>query len=534
MHLGKKLVSVMLSAAMVVSTMLASTVKNVVSSNFNTTVKAATTSTFDNLDQEQIVASMGAGWNLGNQLEASVNGTPSETAWGNPTITENMIKAVKKAGFSTVRIPVSYLNYIGGAPNYTVNSAWLDRIQQIVDMCINNGLYAVINMHGDGYTSVNGSWLLCANSDQTAINAKYEAVWKQIASRFKNYDEHLIFESMNEEFNGTWAVPDRTAYSHINTYNQIFVDTVRQTGGNNAQRWLLIPGWNTDIEYTVGDYGFHLPTDNYCSVSGKKRIMISVHYYSPWEFCGQEDGSITQWGSGADSSKTASWGDESFMKTMFNKMYSKFVKAGYPVVIGEYGSIDKSSCDSKNPSFRCQYAKKVCSYAKTYGMVPVIWDNGYNGTYGFGIFDRNSCTVTQHGIIDAIMSVYPASSQTTTSPSPSPSTVVSPTPSTGIQTKLPSGIKCEYSVVSDWGSSFQGQIVLTNNSTKTYSGWTLSFDYNSTINSLWGAELASQTGTKVVVTNACWDTSLTPGASVTISFTAAGTGKNAPTNYSFK
>ena len=167
-------------------------------------------------------------------------------------------------------------------------------------------------------------------------------------------------------------------------------------------------------------------------------------------------------------------------------------------------------------------------------MVPVIWDNGYNGTYGFGIFDRNSCTVTQHGIIDAIMSVYPASSQTTTSPSPSPSTVVSPTPSTGIQTKLPSGIKCEYSVVSDWGSSFQGQIVLTNNSTKTYSGWTLSFDYNSTINSLWGAELASQTGTKVVVTNACWDTSLTPGASVTISFTAAGTGKNAPTNYSFK
>lgn len=116
------------------------------------------------------------GWNLGNQLEANSGGTPSETAWGNPTITEKLIKEVKAQGFKSVRIPVSYLSKIGDGPDYTIDSAWLDRVQEVVDMCVNNGLYAIINVHGDGYYSVGGGWLLCnePEADQKVIKEKFK------------------------------------------------------------------------------------------------------------------------------------------------------------------------------------------------------------------------------------------------------------------------------------------------------------------------------------------------------------------------
>lgn len=561
MHLYKKLVSVLLSAAMVFS-IAAPTIKDMAGSARITTVKAAanSTSVFDSLNQDEIVSEMGAGWNLGNQLEAVNNGTPGETNWGNPVITENLVKAVKNAGFDTIRIPVSYFNYIGSGPNYTIDAAWLDRIQEVVDMCMDNGLYAIINMHGDGYTSMNG-WLLCASSDQTAIKEKYRACWQQIANRFKNYDEHVIFESMNEEFDGSYGVPDRTAYSNINAYNQIFVDTVRQTGANNDDRWLLIPGWNTNIDYTVGDYGFVIPSDTYRSSSipsSEKRIMVSVHYYDPWDFCGNESDAVTQWGSTVtNTSKEASWGNESHMASQFEKTYHKFVQSGYPVVVGEYGSIDKSNGDYQNKACRAEYAKKLCTYSKQYGIVPVLWDNGYNGNYGFGVFDRNSCAVTQQGIIDAIMTVYPdngsgsvttspsPSATVSSSPSPSPSAAVSPSPSPSPSATvspspspsaagLPSGITCDYSVTSDWGSSFMGEIVLKNNSNTTYNGWTLTFDYDSTITSLWNAEFGGQTNQKVTVKNPSWSASFAPGSSVTICFIAqTGSGKNAPASYTF-
>ncbi len=368
------------------------------------TVEAAT---FTDLDQNEIVSAMGAGWNLGNQLEASIGGVPYETAWGNPTITESLIKAVKAAGFSTIRVPVSYLSKIGS--DYTIDSSWLNRVKEVVDMCINNDLYVIINMHGDGYHSVDGGWLFCDSSDQTTIQAKYKACWQQIATKFKDYDEHLIFESMNEEFDGTYGTPNTTYYSNINKLNQIFVDTVRQTGGNNDKRWLLVPGWNTNIEYTAGNYGFSIPSDSYLSSSvpsGEKRIMISVHYYDPWGFCGEESTTTTQWGSSAtDSSKVASYGDESYLSGQMYNLYSAFTSKGYPVVIGEYGAIDKSSYDSVNAACRIEWAKKVCTYSKQYGCVPVWWDNGYTGAYGFALFDRNSCTVTQQSLINAIIGV---------------------------------------------------------------------------------------------------------------------------------
>lgn len=367
----------------------------------------AMTSDFTQLNDSQIVSAMGAGWNLGNQLEANSNGIPSETAWGNPRVTKDLIQAVKKAGFKTIRIPVSYLSKIGSEPDYTIDPTWLSRIKEVVDYVYSQGMYVVINLHGDGYNSVTNSWLLCNSSDQTNIKAKYKKVWQQIAGTFVNYNEHLIFESMNEEFDGTYGIPNTTYYSNINDYNQIFVDTVRQTGGNNSARWLLVPGWNTNIDYTVGNYGFALPTDTYRSTtvpSSQKRIMISAHYYSPWDFCGDESGTITQWGSSAtDSTRKSTWGQEDYLNSEFKSMYDKFVTQGYPVVIGEYGSVDKTSADSTNNTYRAAFAKSVCKASKQYSCVPVYWDNGYNGQYGFGLFDRSTYAVTQQGIIDAIM-----------------------------------------------------------------------------------------------------------------------------------
>lgn len=365
------------------------------------------TTSFEDLNQSQIVEAMGPGWNLGNQLESVTDNVPEETNWGNPVITEKLIQSVKAAGFKSIRIPVSYFAKIDDDKDYTIDSKWLDRVQEVVDYCIKNDLYAVINIHGDGYNTIDGSWLLCNGKNQTEIKKKYKKVWKQIAERFKNYDEHLLFESMNEEFDGSYSEPNKEYYQNINDYNQIFVDTVRKTGDNNTKRWLIIPGWNTNIDYTAGDYGFKLPTDQYRDKSIDKeeqRIMISVHYYSPWDFCGGENGVITQWGNEADdSSKTSTTCDETYMKNQLNLMKTTFADKGYPVFIGEYGSIDKTSYDSENEYYRAYFARKLCQLSRKNGCIPMYWDNGYNGVHGFGLFDRTTCEITQPVIIDAIM-----------------------------------------------------------------------------------------------------------------------------------
>lgn len=346
------------------------------------------------------------GWNLGNQLEANSGGTPSETAWGNPVITEKLIKQVKAQGFKSIRIPVSYLSKIGAGPNYTIDSKWLDRVQEVVDMCIDNGLYAIINIHGDGYYSISGGWLLCADSDQKTIKAKYKKVWEQIAARFKSYDEHLVFESMNEEFDGTYGNPSVEAYNNINDYNQIFVDTVRAAGGKNADRYLLVPGWNTDINFTTGDVGYELEAKFVIPNDSKGRIMISVHYYAPWEFCGSEEQKtdvIFRWGDTLKG-QVKPRQNESLVDKQFDKLYNAYISKGYGVVIGEYGSIDKTFKDARNTTYRAYFAEYVNYAAHKRNIVTVYWDNGWNGKYGFGLFDRKNCTVTQPEIIKGIIS----------------------------------------------------------------------------------------------------------------------------------
>lgn len=357
------------------------------------------------LDQTQITEAMGLGWNLGNQLEASSGGLPSETCWGNPEITKELIDTVKSQGFKTVRIPVSYLDMIGDGPDYKIDTDWLDRVQEVVDYVVNNDMFAIVNMHGDGYYTVDHSWLLCAEDDdkQTEIKDKYGKVWTQIADRFKDYDQHLIFESMNEEFNNDYGKPDEKAYDNINAYNQIFVDSVRATGSNNEKRWLLLPGWNTNIDYTAGDdYNFKIPTDKGCKADGK-RIMISVHYYDPFNFTIDENKTAkTQWGKYAVKNYD-NWGQEDYVDSQMALLNEKFVSQGYPVVIGEFGAQDKTEKFADYNEFRRYWAEYLIKAAKKNGVVCVYWDNGYNGNKGFGIINRFDYTITQPDLIAGMM-----------------------------------------------------------------------------------------------------------------------------------
>jgi endoglucanase len=484
-----------------------------------------------------LVADMGAGWNLGNSLEANNNGIPSETAWGNPVVTQALINRVKASGFKTIRIPVSYLGNIGPAPNYTINSAWLTRIAEVVNYAYSQGLYVLINMHGDGYKTVTGSWLICDSSDQTTIKDKYQKVWQQVATKFQSYNEHLIFESMNENFDGQYGNPTQPCYSNINAYNQIFVDTVRRTGGNNASRWVLVPGWNTNIDYTVGNYGFALPTDQFRSSSipaSEQRIMISVHYYDPWDFAGQEDGNITQWGPNAtNAAKTSTWGQEDYLDAQLKKTYDTFVTRGYPVFVGEYGSIDKTAYDSTNNRYRADFARTLVAAAKKYGAATAYWDNGYNGQHGFGLFNRSSATVTQQGIIDAIMSAV-GGSQPTASPTTAPTTPPTTAP-TAAPTTSPGGTStCRVSsAVNPWNTGLTNSITITNTGTTAINGWTLAFTLatGQTIVSGWSASYSPTSGT-VTATNASYNGALSPAASITIGYQANHTGNAAaPTGF---
>ncbi|MEE1177647.1 MAG: cellulase family glycosylhydrolase [Paludibacteraceae bacterium] len=402
--------------------------QNILSYGFGAAMLASSASafaddTFDLLGQYETVEAMGSGWNLGNTLEANSNGTPSETVWGNPQASSALMKLIKNSGFNTIRIPVSYLSKIGSAPDYKIDAVWLSRVKEVVDMALAEDLYVITNIHGDGYHGVTGGWLLCDAQNQTEIKAKFKAVWQQIATTFKDYDEHLIFESMNEVFDGTYEwqnpgvpYPNAGYYQNINDYNQIFVETVRPISLNNAKRWLLIPGWNTDIDLTSEAKGFKIPEDKYVdrSTSGK-RLMISVHYYAPWDLCGDDtDAGVTRWGDEAwkeNSSKCTTYGQgansESTMSGQFDKLKSWFTSQGYPVVVGEYGTVDKTSYDAENSKYTAYWTKTLCENARRVGAVPVLWDNGHLSTAkGFATINRATNTVGRTYIVDAINEAF--------------------------------------------------------------------------------------------------------------------------------
>ena len=332
-------------------------------------------------DAWELATQLGLGWNMGNQMDATSGNMPSETAWGNPVCTQQTFTNLKKAGFTSVRIPITWLEKIGEAPDYKIDEAWMGRVAEIVGYAENAGLYAIINTHHDECNK-DGRWLDLLKASQNAdfnteTKAKIKAVWTQIANKFKDKGDWLIMESFNELQDGGWGwsttfLADPTKQCGIlNEWNQVFVDAVRATGDNNATRWLGVPTYAASPSFV--DY-FSMPSDP----AGK--TMLAVHYYDPSEYT-IGDAQYSDWGHTGASDKKASGGDEVQLNATFNKLMRNYVNKGIPVYLGEFGCSMRNKSDSRAWAFYLYYMEYVAKAARTYGMPAFLWDNGVSG-YG--------------------------------------------------------------------------------------------------------------------------------------------------------
>ena len=339
---------------------------------------------------------MGNGINLGNTLEACDNNvgiktnTPLsyETHWGQPKTTQAMIDGMKAAGFDTIRIPVAWMTnathlYEG---DYTIDADYMDRVEEVVRYARKAGMYVIVNDHWDG------GWYGMFGSESAETRAlameAYKGMWQQIAERFRDYSDYLIFESANEELGGRFDensplycsdsvvtyLNDDERYALTNEINQTFVDVVRATGGNNATRFLLIAGYGTNIDQTCDDR-FQMPKDTAVS-----KLMVSVHYYDPWSYCGASSAaSATKWGKVSDYE---------YMDQQLAKM-TKFTEAGYGVVIGEYGALP---CSDGLKDNTLAYHTAFLDACTKYNLTNCLWDCS-------GLYKRVSQTFADDDIL---------------------------------------------------------------------------------------------------------------------------------------
>ena len=333
----------------------------------------------------QIGANLGLGWNLGNSLEA-IGG---ETAWGNPTVNQALISSVKAAGFNAVRIPIAWSNF-SDAENFVINQNWMNRVEEVVNYVLDNDMYAVINIHWDG------GWMQPTYAQQAYVNNRLTIMWQQIAIRFRDYDHHLLFAGTNEVMvDGDYGAPT-TEYAAVqNSFNQTFVNAVRNTGGRNAYRYLAVQGFNTNIDYTVANA--IVPTD-----TATNRLLMEVHYYDPYNFALNENSTVWQWGANAtDPLLTDGWGNEAHADTQFQKMKTNYVDQGIGVILGEYGAIKRSNV-AGHEAYREDYVAYITQSALTHGLAPFYWDNGSTGNYSMGLFNRLTGEIVHQNIINAI------------------------------------------------------------------------------------------------------------------------------------
>ena len=344
-----------------------------------------------------ICASLGLGWNLGNQLDAHNDGIAEETAWGNQPTTQALFDQLASTGFTSVRIPVTWLGHIDEAPDYTIDAEYLNRVAEVVGYAESAGLNAIINIHHDGADS--NYWLNIkdAATDEaltTSIKEQLAAIWTQIANKFKDKGNFLVFESMNEIHDGGWGWGENLTdggkqYAVLNEWNQVFVDAIRATGGNNTNRYLGVPGYITNIDLTVEN--FVLPKDVV-----QNRLMVAVHFYSPMEFTLNDE--FSEWGHTGNSSLKPNWGDEEYLKSQFNSMKIKFIDNGIPAYIGEIGCVHRNN--ERSEAFRLYYLEYLCKAAKEYGMAPFYWDNGSAsaGKECSGLFNHATGEILNNGL----------------------------------------------------------------------------------------------------------------------------------------
>ena len=337
--------------------------------------------------QTSIAKEWGLGWNLGNQYDAFENGISSETAWHNDAPGTALMDSISKAGFTAVRIPVTWLGHIGKAPEYKLDKTWLQKVTKIVEQAEKAGLKAIINIHHDGADSQH--WLNIREASQdpqknAQIEEEIEKVWYQIAKHFRKKGDFLMFEAMNEIHDGGWGWGDNRKdngkqYAILSHWTQVFTDAVRKAGGKNANRWLGIPSYCTNPQLAL-DSTFVLPKDK------ANKLMVAVHFYDPYEYVLNDK--YSEWGHTANPEKKESWGDESNVDDLFEKLNNKFVKVGIPVYLGEMGCVRRNS--QRGEQFRRYYLEYVVKKAKDEGIIPFYWDNGYKGIgkEQSGLFDR--------------------------------------------------------------------------------------------------------------------------------------------------
>lgn len=370
----------------------------------------------DDMDSAKFMQKMGLGWNYGNSLDQAVDTSKMteeelakvdvnycETSANNIALTQKNVDELKRYGFKNIRIPVAWSNLMEISEDkmtYTINKDYLQRVEEVINYCLNDGLYAIVNIHYDG-----DWWGQFGDEDKEIRKqawARYEQIWTQLSERYKDYSDLLVFESANEELgdrlNDDWrnrSTNPKTGvltvdeqYETLNEINQKFVDIVRASGGNNEKRYLLIAGYSTNIERTCDDR-FKMPTDR-IEGNGVSKLSVSVHYYTPWNYCG---GSEYHQGEG-DAPRLFDWGTDEQIASMHKDLdaMSKFTEQGYGVIIGEYG-VQTSAADGI-PA----YIREVAKYAIEKGMVPVLWDNG---TW----FDREKSRVAFDNVAQAIIDV---------------------------------------------------------------------------------------------------------------------------------
>jgi endoglucanase len=314
----------------------------------------------------------GLGVNIGNTFDSlNTDNIAGEKGWGNPYVDRGYIQALKNHGFKTVRLPVSWVDYMGGAPNYTIDSVWMKRVEEVVNWILAEDMYCVLNLHHDGggtETNNRKYWIkkIAIPEREDEVTERFIKVWDQIAKRFRNASDKLILESMNEvgfdslwnRYQGGQAEGKAEAYRLVNKLNQVFVDTVRATGGKNENRPLLVAGYWTDITNTC-DPAFKMPDD-----TAQGKLILSVHYYTPWNFCG---GNSATWGSAANINE---------LNRLFNMLKTNFIDKDIQIILGEYGVDIKSGSVVKESESRVKWMTEVTQISINMGICPVLWDTG--------------------------------------------------------------------------------------------------------------------------------------------------------------
>jgi endoglucanase len=326
----------------------------VLPASYNLQAQGVANGPMRDMTAKQLVYDMKVGWNLGNTMDA----TGGETGWGNPKTTQAMIDAVKAMGFKTVRIPVTWASKIGPSPNYTITGSWLDRVEEIANYVLRDSMYAIVNTHHD-------EWVTLTASSQSTVSDKLAKVWAQIATRFSNYSDYLVFETLNEPRGTTneWTGGTAEARAILNTYHLAAVNAIRATGGNNASRLIMICG-HAATPTTVCVSDIVIPNND-------TRCVISLHTYYPNAF---SFGGQTSWGTATDQADV--------IKELDREQKDVSVKGGGTAVIGEWGSIDQN-----NLAARVAHAEYYAREARNRGMMPIWWDNGASD---FGILNRKT------------------------------------------------------------------------------------------------------------------------------------------------